>query len=222
MGWLWWAVPLALTVFLKTLNRFLRGHAKQVIDTACGLVICGLAAVAFFVSGWQMAIGAVVGAVALGYLLRPVARSLARLLIVYPDDGLDAYGRRELDRLARADSSDNWLRLADQKKEVEARHKTMAVAAAMKRPAIREVLRHQGASERDLSAFYERIEVFILPPKTRKKVVRNADLVKFFLENSEPGESYDGSYVRNLGSQNVRTRLGLWARYNPGGKEPRA
>lgn len=222
MGWLWWAIPLAFTVFLKTLNRFLRGHSKQVIDAGCGLVICVLLAVAFLVSGWQIAVAALVGVVAFGYLLRPIAWSLARRLIVYPDDGLDAYGRRELQRTSRARNSDEWLRLADQKKAAGARHKTMAVAAAMKRPAIRAVLRHQGASERDLLAFYERIEVSILPPKTRKKVVRNADLVRFFLENSEPGKSYDGSYIRNLPSENVHMRLQLWTRYNPAGEEPRA
>lgn len=222
MGWLWWAIPLAVTVFLKTLNRFLRGRAKQVIDAACGLVICVLAVVAFFVSGWPIALGALVGVVAFGYLLRPVAWSLARRLIVYPDDGLEAYGRRQLDRTARAESLDEWLRLADRKQVARARHMTMAVAAAMKRPAIRQVLRHQGAGERDLIAFYERMEVSILPPKIRKRVVLNADLVEFFLENSEPGESYDGTYVRNLPSQNVHMRLQLWTRYNPGGKEPRA
>ena len=220
MGWLWWAIPLAFTAFLKTLNRFLRGHSKQVIDTACGLVICVLVVVALLVSGWQIAVAALVGVVALGYLLRPVAWSLARRLIVYPDDGLDAYSRRQLDRTTSAGSSDDW-RLADQKKAAEARQKTKAVAAAMKRPAIREVLRHHGASERDLSAFYGRTEVSILPPKARMKVVRNPGLVDFFLENSEPGEGYGGSYVRNLASQEVHARLQLWARYNPGGKEPR-
>jgi hypothetical protein len=120
-------------------------------------VICVLAVVAFLVSGWRIAVGALVGVVAFGYLRRPVAWSLARRLVVYPDDGLDAYGRRELDRTTRAGGVDEWLRLVDRKKEAEARHKTKAVAAAMQRPEIREVLRHQGASERDLTAFYKRV-----------------------------------------------------------------
>ena len=220
MGWLWWAVPLVLTTILKTLNRFLDGSFKAVTDAVCGLLICVLVVVAFLVSGWQMAVGALVGAIALGYLLRPVAWSLARRVIVYPDDGLGAYGRRELERTRRAIRQGEWSEHVKRKRKAEAQHKAMAVAAAMKRPAIREVLRHQGASERDLTAFYDRMEVSILPPKTRRKVVCNADLVEFFLENSEPDESYDGSYVRNLPSEDVHIRLQLWARYNPGGKEP--
>ncbi|MYK68055.1 MAG: hypothetical protein F4020_00325, partial [Gammaproteobacteria bacterium] len=110
MGWLWWALPLAFTVFIKTLNRFLLGDAKQVIDATCGLVICALAVIAFLVSGWQVAVGALVGVAALGYLLRPIASALARRLIVYPDDGLAAYTRRKLDGMTRARNDDEWLR----------------------------------------------------------------------------------------------------------------
>jgi len=89
MIWLWWAIPLIVAVFLWTLNEFLRGRLKEITSGVLAILIFALVGMAFYISGWKIGIGALVGAFALSNLLRPIALTLARRLIAYPDLGFD-------------------------------------------------------------------------------------------------------------------------------------
>lgn len=90
---------------------------------------------------------------------------------------------------------------------------------AVEIPAIAETLTQLGATERDLVALYDRIEVHSLPPQIRETVLQNVHLVQFFLENSEPYDVNDGTYGRKV-SIDTAMRLQLWTHSNPRGKEP--
>lgn len=220
MTYLWWALPLILVVFLWALNEFLRGRLKQIISGVLALLIFVLVGMAFFISGWKIGIGALVGAFALGNLLRPLALALARRLVAHPDLGFDDYSRRKAERTMAEFGSEQYFERRDGENEEDSRHKAISVSMAMEIPAIAEALAQLRATERDLAALYDRIEVHSLPPRIRKTVLQNIHLVQLFLENSEPYDVYDGTYGRKV-SMDTAMRLQLWTHSNPGGKEPR-
>lgn len=219
MTWLWWAIPLVLIVFLWTLNELLRGSLKETISGILALIIFMLVGVAFFVSGWEAAVGALIGAFILGNLLRPLAIPLARRLITYPEFDSDDCSHRQLERTTADFGTEAWLKHHEQEDEDEASHKAEVISDAMKLSAITEVLAQFGCTEQDIAALYDRIEVSSQPPRIRKIVLENARLVAFFLENSEPYDVYDGTYGRKL-SMDTHIRLELWICNNPSGDEP--
>jgi hypothetical protein len=220
MTWLWWAVPLILAVFLWTLNEFLRGSLKEVTSGVLALLMFLLVGVAFFISGWKIGIGALVGALVLVNLLRPLALGLARRLIAYPDLGFEDYSRRQLERTTADLGSDDFFERNEREKEEKARHRTATISSAMKTPKVAKVVSELGAAERDLAALYDRIEVNSLPPRIRETVLHNAQLIRFWLENSGSYDVCDGTYERKV-SMGTHLRLYLWTHSSPGGKEPR-
>jgi len=219
MTWLWWAIPLIVAVFLWTLNEFLRGRLKEITSGVLAILIFALVGMAFYISGWKIGIGALVGAFALSNLLRPIALTLARRLIAYPDLGFDDYSRRQLERTMADFGSEAYFKRREREEEDEAHHKNATVSIAMKIPAAAEVLVQCGATERDLAALYDRIEVKSLPPRVRETVLRNYRIIRFFLENSEPCEIYDGTYGRKV-SMDGHITLQLWSHSNPDGPSP--
>ena len=198
MTWLCWAVPLILVVFVWTLNEFLRGRLKEVTSGVLAVLIFLLVGVAFFISGWKIGIGALVGAFVLGNLLRPLALALARRLIAYPDLGFEDYSRRQLERTMADFGSDDYFKRREREEEEEARHRTATISSAMKIREVAKVVSELGAAERDLAALYDRIEVNSLPPRIRETVFQNAQLIRFWLENSESYDVYDGTYGRKV------------------------
>jgi hypothetical protein len=220
MMWHWWAVPPILVVFLWTLNEFLRGHLKEVTSGVLAILIFALVATAFVVSGWKVGIGALIGAFLLANLLRPAALAVARRLITYPDLGFEDYSRRQLERAMKDFGSEKYFERWEQEKQEEERHKAETVSSAMRIPAVSKVLARLNATAKDLAAFYDMFEVQSLPPRARKTVLHNARLVAFFLENSEPDETYDGTYARKV-SEDTALWLHRWTHSNPGGDEPR-
>ena len=220
MTWLWWAIPLIVAVFLWTLNEFLRGLRKETTSGVLATLIFVLVGMAFFISGWKIGIGALVGAFALGNLLRPVALTLARRLMAHPDLGFDEYSRRQLERTMADFGSEAYFKRSEREEEKDARHKNTTISIATEIPAVAEVLAQCSATERDMAALYDRFEVRSLPPRVRKTVLQNAQLVQFFLENSEPYDVYDGTYGRKV-SMDTAIRLQLWTQSNPEGQEPR-
>lgn len=219
MTWLWWAVPLIVVVFLWTLNEFFRGRSKEITSGVLALLVFLLVAIASFISGWKIGVGALVGAFVLSNLFRPLALMLAKRLIMYPDLGFEDYSRRQRERTMADFGSDDYFKRCEREKEEETHHKTATISAAMKVSEVAKVVRELGGSERDLAALYDRIEVHSLPPPARKSVLQNARLVAFFLENSKPYDIYDGTYGRKV-SMETAMRLQLWTSSNPGGKEP--
>ncbi len=220
MTGLWWAIPLILVVFLWTLNEFLRGRLKEIISDVLALLTFALVGTAFLISGWKVGIGALVGAFAISNLIRPLALGLARRIIARPDLGFADYSRRQLERTMADFGSERYVERSQREQEEASRHKATSVSKAMVIPAIAEVLAKLGATERDLAALYDRVEVHSLPPRARETVLQNAPLVQFFLENSDPYDVYDGSYGRKV-SMDAAMRLQLWTHSNPGGKELR-
>ncbi len=219
MTWLWWAVPLVVADFLWTLNEFLQGRLKGAISGFLALLIFVLIGIAFITSGWMIGAGALIGSFALSNFLRPLALAVARRLTPYPDLGIEEYNEREYQRMMANFGSEDYFNHRESEKTMEAIHATEAVASAMQTPAVAEVLSQLGGEEKDLAALYDRIEVHSLPPHLRVTVLRNAALVRFFLENSDPYEVYDGSYARKV-SEDTAMRLQLWTHHNPEGEEP--
>jgi hypothetical protein len=219
MTWLWWAVPLILVVYLWTLNEFLRGRLKELIAGVLAILIFLVVGIAFLVSGWKLGIAALSGAFVLSNLLRPVALAHARRLLTHPDLGFEDYGRRRLQRTMTDFGSEAYFRRREQEDKDEETHKHATIASATRIPAVTDALARFNASERDLGALYDRIEVNSLPPQVRKTVLENARLVAYFLENSEPNDSHDGRYTRNV-SPDTHLRLQLWTHSNPAGNEP--
>lgn len=77
---LWWIVPLILVTFVWTVNEFLKGQLSQLVSATLAVVIFGLVAVAFLVTGWQAGLAALFGAMALSALIRPLAATVASWL----------------------------------------------------------------------------------------------------------------------------------------------
>lgn len=216
---LWvWLIPWVVLVFLWTLNEFLRGRQKELIAGVLSTAMFGFVVVAFFVSGWKVGLGALLGSFVLSALFRPVALRVARKLIDAPDLGFDR--GHDVDQImADVASGEYWSR-AEQEKERDEEHRATTIAAVLKERRIATILADAGATERDLIALYDRVEVLTLPRNVRRTVLRNPRIVRFFLANSTPATAYDGAYTRNL-DQNGHLRLQLWTHSNPGGDEPR-
>ncbi len=217
MTWLWWAVPLSLVVFLWTLNEYLRGSLKRLLSGILALLMFSLVGIACVISGWLAGIGALVGAFALINIFRPFALAVARRLIRFPDLGYEEYNRQKLRRLERAGPG-HLLELLNQDMDEEVRHRSASVSSAMQDPAIADVLQQLGATERDLVELYHCFAVHRLPPEIRDIVLRNALLVRFFLENTEP-DFCDGRYYRRVPLE-TSVRLCMWTGSSPGGPEP--
>jgi hypothetical protein len=221
MAWLWWAVPHVGAVFGWTLNEFLRGSARVIISGAITWTIFGLVGVAFFVSGWKFGIGAFVGAFVLVALLCPLASAVAKKLIDFPDLGYDKYADRHAQQIVKRFGPDQDFEERGRDLEEESCHRAAAVSSAMKNRTIANLLVKLSATDQDLAALYDRLEVHSLPPQVRETVLANAALIEFWLENSEPFVQYDGSHGRKITAVDTALRLGLWTRSNPGGDEPR-
>jgi len=219
MKWLWWAIPLAIMTFLWTLNEFLRGRLKVVLSGILTILIIVIVAIAFVISGWKAGIAAIVGAFLLIIIFRPVALSVAKRLIKYPDLGFGDYGQKKFEQTLTEFGSESFWEHREHEEEEEKRHRDETVSTAMNNPAIVELLASIGATARDLGAFYDRIEVRSIPPRARESVLNNVELVAFFMQNSEPYDVYDGTYGRKV-SESTHIRLQLWIQSNPSGKEP--
>ncbi len=219
MTWLWWAMPLILLVFLWTLNEFLRGRLKEATSVVLAILVFAMIAVAFAVSGWRFGVGALVAVLVLVNLLRPAGLAVARRLIRYPNLGFERSNRGQPTRTRGDFGSDRYFKRREKEEQEQARHKSETVSTATKSPVVAEVLARLNATEQDLVAFYDRIEVHSLPPRARETVLHNARLVAFFLENSEPYQVYDGVYSRKV-SMDIAIRLQLGTHSNPGGEEP--
>lgn len=122
MTYLWWAMPLILVIWLWALNEFLRGRLKEIISGVLALLIFVLVGMAFFISGWKIGVAALVGAFALGSLLRPLALTLARRLVAHPNLGFDDYGRRKLEQTMEF-GSEEYVERRDGENEEDSRHK---------------------------------------------------------------------------------------------------
>ena len=83
MTWLFWAIPLAVFVFLWSLNEFLRGEMTQIISGVLALLIFGLVILAFFMSGWMFGLGALIGSFVLRALFHYPASVIAGRFIKY-------------------------------------------------------------------------------------------------------------------------------------------
>jgi hypothetical protein len=80
--------------FLYTLNLFLRGQMKPVIEAVLGLLIFVVAIVSFFVLGWKWGLGFIVLPFILIGMSRPFAQALAYRMLGYrtgvdDDSGMD-------------------------------------------------------------------------------------------------------------------------------------
>jgi len=201
--------------FLWTLNEYLQGRLKEVASGIFTLLILVFVAIAFVISGWIVGIGALVGAFVLVIILRPVALAVARRIIRYPDLGFENYNRRRFEKTMADFGSESYFNRRETEEDEEERHKGDTISMAMNNPVIIEILTQYGATEQDLAAFYDRIEVRSLPLRVRKSALNNAELVAFLLKNSEPYDVYDGTYGRKL-SEGTHIRLQLWIQ----GKEP--
>lgn len=216
---LWWAVPLAVVVFLWTLNEFLRGQLKEVASGVLALLAFAFVALAFFISGWKWGIAALIGAFALANIFRPPALALARRLIRYPDLGVERYQRERLQQTIRDSGSEDYFRRREAEETSDRSHRDKVVASALKDAQLAKVLDRHGSSDRDLIALYERVEVKTLPLRMREEIICNAELVDYFLANSEPAE-FRGQYVRNVTGQDISMTLTLWCSSSPRGRRP--
>ncbi|MGH9340093.1 MAG: hypothetical protein ACRD1R_11035 [Acidobacteriota bacterium] len=219
MNVLWWAVPLAVFVFSWTLNEFLRGKLKETVGGVLALLIFGFVGLAFLFSGWLWGLGALVGAFILSNIYRPVALAVARRMITYPDLGVERYQHERMQQTLHDFGSEDYFKRRAAEEKSEQVHRNRVVANALKDEHLREVLGRHGSSKQDLAALYDRVEVRTLPPKMREAVLRNPELVDYFLGNSTPAE-FRGEYVRNVTGQATSMTLALWCSSNPGGKRP--
>lgn len=214
-----WATPLVVVVFLWTLNEFLNGRLKTVLSSALALGIFLLSGLAAAISGWKAGVAALLGSFILSNLMRPLALGLARRLVHYPDLGAGVYGSRELARVidrSEQRDDDTPSELEDDRDSVRDR----LVSSALRQPDVSALLQKLGAGPQDLEALYDRVEISSLPPELRQSALLNPILVEYFLANSDPAESYDGSYVRNLRGLDASLTLQLWASSNPSGPMP--
>ena len=71
---------LAATVFLVTLNGFLRGSKKAQIDAVLGVILVGLLVIGFVAFGWIVGVLALILAFVYARISRPLAAATATRL----------------------------------------------------------------------------------------------------------------------------------------------
>ncbi len=219
MTWLWWSIPLVIIVYLFTLNELLRGRSKETISGILVLSIFLIVGIAFFVSGWLYALGALLGSFILTNLLRPFAIAHARRLIDYPDIyGIDEWRQEQSRNLFREHGSQSFLRQLNGEKDPKELQKNAAVESASCNPAVTYVLGKYDATLEDLATLYDDIK-YSFPPQLCKIVLENPAIVEFFLCNSEPYENSNGKYDRKY-SEMIKIKLHFWIQANPGGSQP--
>jgi len=112
--------------------------------------------------------------------------------------------------------SEGYLARLEAESRKDDEHMSKTIAEAMTNADIQHVLRINGATERDLVALYQRVEIMSVPPRLREEALMNPELVAFFLERSEPTD-IDGEYCRKVDGSDTSITLAVWLAEDPGG-----
>jgi hypothetical protein len=204
-----WAIPLVVAIFLWVLNTFLRGSLKQVITGLLTSVIVALWVVAFFVSGWVVALDAVLASCVLAISFWYPALLIVRKLTEYPDLGMDDYSRGRFERYMKYHSNPvRYGERLEEEKRKESEHMAKTTDKAVGRADVQEVLQRLSCAKEDVEAFYQSFPISSLPPHFREIAVCNANMLAYFLEN------------RDSDDLDVQLTIGRWARHNPSGSQP--
>lgn len=213
--WYLWILPVVLLLFLWALNEHLSGRLKPMTSGVLSLTLLGLIVAAFCLSGWRAGVACIVSVPILGWVLMPIARSIARSSSGYSDPRIAAYNRRQMDELRSGDLFETMEKQAQEESE----QKEQAVKIAMGEQSIQRVLRDNACTRRDLEALYDRTEINMLPPGMRELALRNPSLLEFFLRNSTP-LAEDGEYRRNVSNKDTHILLALWVSHDPTANAP--
>jgi len=217
--WYLWSVPVVIVVFLWKLNAHLRGRLKNKTAAVLFWTIIGLIVAAFAFSGWKAGTACLVVLFVTLLVATPIARGVARRLSGYSDPRIERYNQNRMGELLAAAEEGNFLEAAEQHQSADREHMKQAIAGALAQPSIKKTLTDRGCDQRDLAAFYRRVEVMALPPQLREVALQNPGVVGFFLDNSTPSTT-QSDYLRNVASLDVAMVLGLWLADDPASLTP--
>ncbi|GKT07172.1 hypothetical protein [Desulforhabdus sp. TSK] len=143
---------IAVLCFLYTLNLYLRGRSKRVIEGCLGLAIVVSVTVSFFVLGWKWGLLALISPFILVGLSRPLARLVARRILGYRTGVDDRQGETDVfAELAAGKSLESVM--ARVQKEGDARRERLSAVA--RKPAIASLLDRYGVSPSQFQEIFD-------------------------------------------------------------------
>jgi hypothetical protein len=136
---------LGCVCFLYTLNLFLRGAKKQIIEGVLGLLIVVAVIASFFLIGWRWGLLALISPFVLIGLFRPLAQAVAYMLLGYRT-GVDDQPSSMDGLLQQMASGDEGFRKAFDKIGREGDKRRQRLSSLASKSAISSVLQRHNVS----------------------------------------------------------------------------
>jgi hypothetical protein len=164
---------IAILCFLYTLNLYLRGSSKKVVEGCLGLSIVSSVIASFFFLGWKWGLLALVSPFVLVGLSRPLAELVARRMLGYRTGVDDGQGETDLiAMLAAGDGLEGVI--AKVGKERDARKQRLSEIA--RKPRVASMLNRYGVSLGQFQELFDSLWTSALHDLAWEIVSQSSDL----------------------------------------------